>query len=212
MTNIIGKMEDLQKSVNNATLEEINQTRGQALQQAQKIKDDAQSKADSILAEQKKDAENAAEEHREQILAETRRQTIEKRLSAREDALNQVWKSAEKQLHEIVGSDSYNQVLKQLAFLAARMIGPGEIQLASDSTGQKLLTDDTLGKWSKEVSKTDGLEITFTPADQKIESWGGLLATNQAAKKRLDARFEQRLENAKRDLRDEIFAEMMGHT
>jgi vacuolar-type H+-ATPase subunit E/Vma4 len=210
MTNIIGKMEDLHRSVKDATLEEINQTRSKALQQAQKIKDDAQAKADLILAKQKKNAEIAAEQASERSLAAARQQSTKKKLQAREDILNQVWGKAEQKLHEITTGNSYKQVMKQLVLLAAKTVGPGTIQLAADPTGQKLFTKKSLDDWSKEATQLISNKVVFTKSDHALDTWGGLIATNQSAKKRLDARFEQRLEYAKTELRDNIFDELMG--
>jgi V/A-type H+/Na+-transporting ATPase subunit E len=210
MANIIGKMEDLQKSVQAATLDKINEARGEALQQAQKIKDAAQANAETILAKNKKQAQSEAEQQREQIMADARHQTIQTQLDAREKVLEQVWQDAEKKLREVVESSSYEQVLKQLALLAIQTIGSGQIQLAADPIGHKLLTESKLKHWSTEATKSSGKEVTFTKVDQPLDTWGGLIATNQSAKKRLDARFPQRLKFAEDELRDAIFAELTG--
>ncbi len=210
MANIIGKMEDLQKSVQAATLDKINEARGEALQQAQNIKDAAQVKAETILAKNNNQAQSEAEQQREQIMANARHQTMQAQLDAREMVLNQVWQEAENKLRKVVESNSYEQALKQIAFLAIQTIGSGQIQLAADPTGHKLLTEIRLKHWSAEATKSFGNEVTFTKADQSLETWGGMIATNQSATKRLDARFPQRLKYAENELRDLIFAELTG--
>jgi vacuolar-type H+-ATPase subunit E/Vma4 len=210
MANIIGKMEDLQQSVQTATLEKINEARGEALQQAQKIKDAAQQKTETILAENKKQSQSEAEQQRETAMANARHQAIQKQLDGREKVLDQVWQEAEDRLHKIVDSNTYEQVLKQISLLAVRTIGTGQIQLAADPKGQKLFTKSRLEDWSAEATEVSGKKVTFTKAGQALDTWGGMIATNQSAKKRLDARFSQRLKVAENELRDEIYKELSG--
>lgn len=210
MARIIGSFDDLSSAVEEATRRRVKDRRGEALKHAQRIKDGARKQADRIQEEILEKAQHQAGEKRRQRLAESEREAKHRRLTAREELLDGVWEEAEGELRDLVNSDGYTQALRQLAWLAVETLGTGHLMLAADPEGHERLTEERLEKWSEEASEDFDASVEFECASDPLDIWGGLIATTRQGRKRMDARFSERLEIAREEMREETFHALMG--
>jgi vacuolar-type H+-ATPase subunit E/Vma4 len=204
MSEVIGDLEDLLDAIRLTAHGKAKDKETQAEHQADRIVKQAQQEAEHMRQEILHQSRAEAQAEHRTRLAAASLQAQSQRLKAREELLQQVWEEAEGQLRDLVGSDRYATVLRQLAWFAVRTLGPGDLVLAADPQGHELLSQDLLAKWSEEASNQFGAAVTFKRAAKPADTWGGLIATGRQGKQQMDARFPVRLEIAHSELRDEI--------
>lgn len=219
MARVIGSLDDLEVAVAEATQRRARDRRAASLNEVQKIKDAAQSKADRLSEEIVAEAQVRAEEARRQRLAEATDVAQRQRLSAREALLDEVWAAAEERLRALAQADAeeqgatYAKVLRRLAFAAAETLGVQAVVLAADPKGHELLTQARLESWAKTFSQAIEGEpkVTFERADAPLDAWGGLVAMDEEERKRVDLRFSERLTVAREDIRDRVYRALIGN-
>jgi V/A-type H+-transporting ATPase subunit E len=210
MARTVGSFDDLSDRVQEVVRRKVEDRREESRRRAQKIKDDAQEKAGQIETEILEDAKHRADDKRRRQVARAEEEAKHKRLRAREEIVEQIWDQAETELRELVESDEYAQALRQMAWLAVQTLGPGHLVLAADPNGHDLLTEDRLTTWGDEATEDFGAPVEFERASEALDAWGGLVASENQGRKRMDARFSTRLETARSELRDKVFRRLMG--
>jgi V/A-type H+-transporting ATPase subunit E len=209
MSEVIGDLEDLLEAIRLTAHGKAKDEETQAEHRADRILKQAQQEADQLRQEILRQGRAQAQAERRQRLAEAAQQAQSQRLKAREEILQKVWEQAEERLRTLVDSDDYATVLHQLARLAVRTLGTGDLVLAADPRGHELLSQDRLESWSAEASDALGIRVSFERAAKPADAWGGLIATRKQGKEQMDARFAVRLEIARSELRDEISRRLM---
>jgi vacuolar-type H+-ATPase subunit E/Vma4 len=211
MAKVIGSFDDLRESVIDETRQKKRAYQGEAGRSIKEIKQSAENQADEVKERILEEAKKKAEEIRVACMEKANKKAVKKKLLAREDLLDEVWRKTETQLRNLVDNqEAYLDALDDLANLAVEVLGSGKIELALDPEGHKILTDDNLKKWSQKASQAYDTEIIFSKVSEPIDSWGGLIANKVDSKKRLDARFSVRLRIAREELREDIFKILMG--
>ena len=205
MAYTIGNLGDLAEEVHRVARSKARDKEMKAQRRAAEILEEARQEADQVREEILEQARSRAEALRRQRLAQVTQKAKLERLTAREELLEQVWDRAEKALRDRVEGEVYPQTLRRLAWLAVQTLGPGHLILSADSEGHKLLTEDRLQTWSEEASETFGGPVQFEKAPDPLDTWGGLVAEREGGRERMDARFPVRLEDARIEVRDEIF-------
>jgi vacuolar-type H+-ATPase subunit E/Vma4 len=212
MTQMIGNLDDLANGVQKRADVQAADRVDRARQQATKIVDDAKARAADITRQTVADARRQADEFRRQRLAEARAKTRQQSLQAREEILHDAWEGAEKRLRDLVGGGDYPEILRQLAWLGVRTLGPGDLVLTAEPEGHQVLSKDRLSQWSKEASDEFGSPVTFERAPKPLDTWGGLLVTAKGGKEQMNATFSFRLQEARGELRDHVFHVLTGAT
>lgn len=212
MARTIGSLDDLSASVEQAAERKADDRKQEARRRAQDMIEEAEEDAERIHAEILEDARQRAQEKRRQRLTEARQAAMRQRLAAREEILDRVWERAENELRELVEEEAYSQVLNRLARQALQLLGTGQLLLAADPRGHDLLIDERLTAWSEEASEEFDASVEFERAPEPLDAWGGLVASKNEERKRVDARFSERLEIARSEIREAIFERLMGES
>lgn len=205
MTHIIGNLGDLAEEVHRVARSKARDKEMKAQRRAAEILEEAEHEADQVREEILQEARSRAEALRRQRLAQVTQEAKHKRLTAREKHLEQVWDRAEKALRELVEDEDYSQILRHLAWLAVQTLGPGRLILSADPRGHELLTADRLKRWSEEAGEAFDGQVQFEKAPDPLDTWGGMVAEREGGRKRMDATFPSRLEEAQVEVRDEVF-------
>lgn len=205
MAEVIGDLEGLAEAAHRIARSEVRNIEAKAQRQAENIIEEARQQADGIHEQAMDQARHRAEAIRRQRLAEASQEARRRRLAAREEVLDQVWEQASHVLRDLPEAEDYAETLRQLAWLALDTLGPGDLVLAADPRGQEMLTEDRLDRWSQEASEAYGNPVRFKRAAEPLDTWGGMIAEKRGGRERIDARFPPRLEEARAELRDEVF-------
>lgn len=197
MSTILGDPEALVAEVSRRAHQKAVAIEDAAHRKTQTIMDAAKQEAESIRRQSEGDLQR-------QMEALTRRNTARADLEAqrrfillREAPIDRVWREAEQRLRELVHQPGYVTALHRLALEAARELDATELELAADSAGHQLLSAEILEDWSKQAG------VQFRRAPHAAAAWGGLIATN--GRRRFDATFPARLEQAQLGLRERVF-------
>lgn len=212
MEQIIGRFDALSAAVERATRKKVEARKEEARLRAQQIEDDAREKADQIHEEILTKAQQQAEERRRQRVAEANQEARQRHLAAREELIDQVWDQAERELRQLVGSDNYAKVLRQLTWQAVETLGPGYLILTADPAGHEILSEERLSAWSKAASEAFEATVEFERSPDPSDTWGGLIVTTNSGRKQVDARFDERLEIGRSEIREDVFNALMGES
>jgi vacuolar-type H+-ATPase subunit E/Vma4 len=210
MARILGDVDELITAVEHAARGDAEKRKTETENRADNILEEARQKADAVRQEILNRARSEADAKRRQRLAQATQSAKQSYLTTREEILNQVWQQAEDRLRELPDDrETYAGVLRQLAWLAVRTLGPGHLILAADSRGHELLTEDRLDSWSREASQQFEDSVSFERAAGPVDTWGGLLVTETESRRRMDSTFPTRLEIAREEVRDHIFRRLV---
>ncbi|MDX1686910.1 MAG: V-type ATP synthase subunit E family protein [Candidatus Promineifilaceae bacterium] len=205
MTRIIGDLASLEEEVHRIARSKARDKEKKAERRAEEIVEEAKREAEEVQEEILGQARSRAEELRRLRRAQATQDARRKRLTAREEHLEEVWNQAEKALRDLVESEDYLRILRQLAWLAVQTLGPHRLILSADPRGHELLTEERLRAWSEEAGEAFGGPVQFEKAPEPADTWGGMVAEREGGRERIDATFPVRLEEARAEVRDEIF-------
>jgi len=191
------------------------------------IMSDAQIKADSILGKAEEESNSILEAgqkealmEKEIILEEAKKQSNMKfqqiiseakmnarrmELEAREEIIEEAFKTAEEKLKEIASSDSagYKESLKQNIIEAATEIGGGELVVfLKESDVAKI--KDSITSIEKDVTET-GIKTTLE-IGENIKTIGGTILKTKNGEIEVNNTIEARMLRFKKDLRSEVAA------
>lgn len=210
MARMIGDLDDLAATVEHRARGEAREKEAAARRLAKRVGGDAEEEAEQVRREMLDEARMQAEQMRREQMAGARQQAKRQRLEAREDCFDAVWQQAEERLRELVNGDGYADVLRQLAWQAVEVLGPGRFVLVADPRGHDLLTDERLNAWNDAASQAFGAPVSFERAAAPADTWGGLVAKEAESRRRLDATFPTRLDLAREEIREAVFAQLRG--
>jgi len=210
MPQIIGDPDQLMTAVDHLARSDADEIRQRAENKAEQIRDEAQQRAGRKREEILQKARSQIKEMRKKRRVKVSRKVTRNYLNEREALLDEVWKQAESRLRSLTDESSdYADVLKQLALSAARILGPGELALAADAKGHKLLTRERREAWSREAEESLEASFSFARAEDPLDIWGGLMVTDQKTRRRVDSTFPTRLELAKDEIRGEVLRQLV---
>jgi vacuolar-type H+-ATPase subunit E/Vma4 len=210
MAYIIGDIEDLGEAVHLVVESETKDMELHAQRQARQIREQAQEKKTRLREDILSQGQERAAEIRRRLVAEAQQEAKSKRVKTREALIEAVWDQAEQRLRALVSGESYPEVLHRLAWLGAATLGGGRIRLRADPRGHDLLTEDRLVGWGRSASQDLGFPVAFEKGQEALDAWGGLIASSQDDRRRVDATFSARLKAARSEMRDEIFKVLVG--
>jgi V/A-type H+-transporting ATPase subunit E len=183
----------------------------------------AQSQAEDLTEEAKKEkeaarqqAEEKAQAIKEEILhsvqeeaASTKQQGVSAArleaqrmlLARREELISQVFAEAQKRLTELRRSDAYPNVLRRLAVEAATGLGGGNLIVWANKEDTALLSDECLAQVAQGLDR----ETTLRRGESSVEIDGGVIVERADGHMRYDNSFAARLERSKDELRSEVY-------
>jgi vacuolar-type H+-ATPase subunit E/Vma4 len=160
---------------------------------------EARDAAAAIVHDHRQRTEAEAADLRERVLALGEMRSKRVALEQREALLDTVWNAARARLAALPDDRRrYLATLRRLAALAARGLGVGEVELASEVRGHDLLTPERLEAWGTE----DG--VRYRRAAAPVPMMGGLVASSDRL--RVDVSFDTRLQVAREELRERTAA------
>lgn len=197
MASILGDPEALVAEVSKRAHHRAVEIAEDSRRRAAATLDEAREESESIRrqAAQNVERQTALALKRNAALAELEAQR--RFILLREAPINRVWQAAEQRLRDAVHQPVYLDILKRCALEAARELDTGDLVLAADPIGHKLLAPDILTQWSSEAG------TLFQRAPEPAATWGGLLVTS--GRSRFDATFPTQLLQAQVALRDQVF-------
>jgi vacuolar-type H+-ATPase subunit E/Vma4 len=203
MAQIVGDLDELTGLIRRTARQEALDVEAAARRRAQKVQEEAHTKAEALHAEILAAAGQEVAEERRRALARAMLDVQRRRLAARAELEELAWAAAEQELRGLPGRPAYEVVLRRLALGAAQALGQDTIILASDVVGHDLLTAARLAEWSIAA------QVQFVRSEQPAPIWGGLLAWDAARRRQVDASFATRLELARTEIREQV-AEILG--
>lgn len=213
MPRIIGNLEKLETTIQHAGRGEEHTHMKEAEAEARRIREGARQEAESVRAEVLRTRREAAQRQQRQQRAEATQKAQRAYLVAREELMDQVWQQAEQQLRQLIeDAEEYTAALRRLTWQAIQALGAGRRRLVADSRGHALLTKQRLQAWSQEASDEFGATVTLEHANEPLDTWGGLVVTDETQRRRFDATFATRLASARDELRDSIFQQMVQNS
>lgn len=213
MPRIIGNLEKLETTIQHDGRGEEHTRMKEAEDESHRIREEARQEAEAGRAEIVHEAWEAAKRQQRQQRAEAVQAARRAYLTVREELLDEVWQQAEQQLrHLIEDAEEYTAALRRLTWQAIQALGAGRRRLVADSRGHALLTKQILQAWSQEASDEFGATVTLERDDEPLDTWGGLVVTDETQRRRFDATFATRLAIARDELRDSVFQQMVQNS
>jgi vacuolar-type H+-ATPase subunit E/Vma4 len=196
VNELLGNLDDL-----------VGQVHRRAGQRALALRSSASDKADRILAEGRENARQArerieeegrrdADEARRQRLAVADLERRRRRLEAREQRLEQIWRAAHEALRERAEAGLSTEVLARLARHGAAQLGAEQVSVQVDAASLDTVDDEEVARWAAD----DG--PAFALAGEPLEARHGVVV--RAGRASVDCTLEGRLNEARERLRGEI--------
>lgn len=220
MAEVLGDVDRLLTVVEHSAHSDAEDILGNAENEAERILSEAEERANSerkrILGPAREEARRITRQEGSQSRQETRREF----LRAREELIDNVWERAGDRLNQMRESDgAYAEVLGNLTIHAASLLGAGKYELASDSAGHELLTEDRLDEWSHRASEELGVAVELSRAEKpapELEEGGGrtpggLIVSERDGRRTINAGFAARLDVARDEMREEVVSRLISH-
>lgn len=188
----------------------------QAKSEAEKIRGDAEVKADAIRqqiqdqvasehTEILEHAQQKAEELRSQAIAAAQLKTHRLELDRRELLLDHVFEVAEQRLPEITKRTDYDQILRKLILEAVDRMGADAFSIRADKVSRKILAPGLVNEIAKEAK----VKLRLGPV---LESGTGVMVETSDGHRQYDNTLEARLNRLRDALRSPVYHLLMGET
>ncbi|MFW9769283.1 MAG: V-type ATP synthase subunit E [Candidatus Thorarchaeota archaeon] len=175
-------------------LDEAERHKEQKLNEAEKR---AKEIADSITA--KAEAETKAEIGRYEASAKLKSKY--KMLEAKEELIDEILTSAQKNLEDMVGKKAYSKTLESLAIDAASSLEETDLEIVLPKGHASHITVKTV---EDAVSKNIGKKVNISVAKDAVRATGGVIVRNKDNTRWVDNTFEARFERLESAIRDKI--------
>jgi len=159
-----------------------------------KAEAEAKSKSDEILNQGKKEAEL----EKQRILANAKLQAKKIKLDVKEKIIEKSFSLAEEKLKEVVSSEEYEKILKDLIREAISTIGREDLEVLCRKEDEKIV--------KKIIKDLSGVEL----AKDNISTIGGVIVRSKDRQVQVDNTFEARLTRMRDDLRIEVAKILFG--
>ena len=159
-----------------------------------KAEAEAKSKSDEILNQGKKEAEL----EKQRILANAKLQAKKIKLDVKEKIIEKSFSLAEEKLKEVVSSEEYEKILKDLIREAISTIGREDLEVLCRKEDEKIV--------KKIIKDLSGVEL----AKGNISTIGGVIVRSKDRQVQVDNTFEARLTRMRDDLRIEVAKILFG--
>lgn len=159
-----------------------------------KAEAEAKSKSDEILNQGKKEAEL----EKQRILANAKLQARKIKLDVKEKIIEKSFSLAEEKLKEVISSEEYEKILKDLIREAISTIGREDIEVLCRKEDEKVV--------KKIIKDLSGVEL----AKDNISTIGGVIVRSKDRQVQVDNTFEARLTRMRDDLRIEVAKILFG--
>jgi len=160
----------------------------------QKAEAEAKSKSDEILNQGKKEAEL----EKQRILANAKLQAKKIKLDVKEKIIEKSFSLAEEKLKEVVSSEEYEKILKDLIREAISTIGREDLEVLCRKEDEKVV--------KKIIKDLSGVEL----AKDNISTIGGVIVRSKDRQVQVDNTFEARLTRMRDNLRIEVAKILFG--
>lgn len=211
MPRILGDPDELIEAINRKARNDEHDIRKQSEEKAEQVREEARERARRAREEILENAHEKAEEIRRKRRARASRQQNREHLEEREKLLDQAWSRAEERLRSLSeDKEACEKILKRLALLGVRILGPGKRILTSGEEGYELLTEKRLQSWAREFGKELEGKVHLERAPEPADTWGGIVVTDEKGKRRVDATFPSRLLLAREEIRGDILRKLVG--
>lgn len=159
-----------------------------------KAEAEAKSKSDEILNQGKKEAEL----EKQRILANAKLQAKKIKLDVKEKIIEKSFSLAEEKLKELVSSEEYEKILKDLIREAISTLGREDLEVLCRKEDEKIV--------KKIIKDLSGVEL----AKDNISTIGGVIVRSKDRQVQVDNTFEARLTRMRDDLRIEVAKILFG--
>jgi len=159
-----------------------------------KAEAEAKSKSDEILNQGKKEAEL----EKQRILANAKLQAKKIKLDVKEKIIEKSFSLAEEKLKELVSSEEYEKILKDLIREAISTLGREDLEVLCRKEDEKIV--------KKIIKDLSGVEL----AKDNISTIGGVIVRSKDRQVQVDNTFEARLTRMRDDLRIKVAKILFG--
>jgi len=159
-----------------------------------KAEAEAKSKSDEILNQGKKEAEL----EKQRILANAKLQAKKIKLDVKEKIIEKSFSLAEEKLKELVSSEEYEKILKDLIREAISILGREDLEVLCRKEDEKIV--------KKIIKDLSGVEL----AKDNISTIGGVIVRSKDRQVQVDNTFEARLTRMRDDLRIKVAKILFG--
>ncbi len=187
----------------------ISKIKEDAEREAEKIKEEARKKGEEILKKAEAEAKSKSDEilnqgkkeaelEKQRILANAKLQAKKIKLDVKEKIIEKSFSLAEEKLKEVVSSEEYEKILKDLIREAISTIGREDLEVLCRKEDEKVV--------KKIIKDLSGVEL----AKDNISTIGGVIVRSKDRQVQVDNTFEARLTRMRDNLRIEVAKILFG--
>lgn len=187
----------------------ISKIKEDAEREAEKIKEEARKKEEEILKKAEAEAKSKSDEilnqgkkeaelEKQRILANAKLQAKKIKLDVKEKIIEKSFSLAEEKLKEVVSSEEYEKILKDLIREAISTLGREDLEVLCRKEDEKVV--------KKIIKDLSGVEL----AKDNISTIGGVIVRSKDRQVQVDNTFEARLTRMRDDLRIEVAKILFG--
>lgn len=196
MNELLGNLDDLVAQVHRRAEQRAMALRSSASDKADRVLTDGRERAHQERQRIAEEGRRDAEEARRQRLAVADLERRRRRLEAREQRLDAIWRAAREALQEQADQGLSPEVLARLVQHGAAQLGVSEASVQLDAASLERVSADDVAGWASEDGPTLAL------ADEPLERRRGVVV--RAGRASVDCTLEGRLDEARARLRGEV--------
>lgn len=196
-------IENLSRAILFEAQADAEQIQADAKGKADAIRQQAQLRAESERAEIMERAKQEAERIRSQVVATAQMKARTLQLEHREKLLDKVFNAAKEKLSGLQKRPDYDRIAGELLREAITQLKVDQAEVRADAATQKILTDQALGKLSKELK-------TNLSVGKSLDAGAGIVVDADHGRLHFDNTLETRLSRMQAALRSAVYHVLMG--
>ncbi len=198
LQKIIQQIEEKSENRKEAILQEA---REKAEEKKESAKKEAEREKEKIIEKGKREAEIRGR----RILAGVRQENRQKKLSIKEDIIQEVWEKSEDELFSLKDNEGkYRNVLKHLIEEGGKALDGGELIVRISEDDDGIFSKKILKDISKEISEEIGEKTSIEVSSDLSGSKGGVVIEKKQGNVSIDNTFEARIKRMKQSLRPKL--------
>lgn len=183
---------------------------GDANAKAQRLVSDARAAAAMSLQEADERTMRMTEDRRRRALAQARLKASQTLARQHEEVIQKLWRAAEERLQAIQDADERLAIIKRLLVDAATQLGGGPL-LIQVAPADRDAVSAALPAWLAELRQAHGVASLELDAESP-SILGGVVVRRTDVRRLADNSFNARLALVERQLRDQIYRRLSGHS